>query len=455
MTTNTIQQKLNHRGVSVRRLNYVMAGITLVISVLLLFATFRARSGYREMRSYTENYIRWQKDAYDLQIASDYLTEQVRCFVETGDRVYLDNYFEEADVTRRRDNALEHVKQYLGEDEAYHSLEAAMRESVLLMDREYYAMRLMVEAMDYPLEAFPQPIRDVALRSADEALDAAVQKELARSMVFDQIYHDRKTEISTHTDNCIQALANKVEGQQVLTTDRLAHLLNQQRILIIVLIVVSVITMLITLFLVISPLLRAVVYIRAEQPIPITGSYEFQFLAKTYNLMYEASREQKEHLAFQATHDELTGAYNRSGYEFLMHNLDLTSAALLVIDVDKFKSINDTYGHETGDRALIKTAETLRGSFRSQDYVCRIGGDEFTVIMVHVNPNSGPMILDKIHRINEKLQMPGEEGEPAITVSCGVAFGQHIEDENHLFRVADEALYAVKHSGGCGCRIHE
>ena len=449
-----MEHKLNHRGVSVRRLNYVMAGITLVISVLLLFATYRARVGYKEMRGYTENYIRWQKDAYDLQIASDYLTEQVRCFVETGEREYLDNYFEEATVTRRRDNALAHVREYLGEDEAYRALEAAMRESVLLMDREYYAMRLMVEALDYPLADFPEPIRTVALRSADAAMSPQVQKDLARSMVFDQIYHDRKAEISAQTDKCVSALAERVESRQVVTADRLEHLLNQQRVIIIVLIMVTVITMLITLLLVISPLIRAVVYIRAEQPIPITGSYEFQFLAKTYNLMYEASREQKEQLAFQATHDEITGAYNRSGYEFLMKNLDLTTSALLVLDVDKFKSINDTYGHDVGDKALTKTAAALQGSFRSQDYICRIGGDEFTVIMLHVSPASGELIREKVRRINAMLQTPAEPGLPVLSVSCGVAFGSQAQDEDRLFRLADEELYAVKRSGGCGCRIH-
>ena len=447
------ENKVHRRGVSVRRLNYILAGITLVISVLLLFATYRARVGYKEMRSYTENYIHWQKDAYDMQIASDYLTEQVRCFAESGEQVYLNNYFREVEVERRRDNALEHVREYLGETEAYRALEDAMRESNLLMEREFYAMRLMVEAMGYPVEMFPEAIRAVSLSKPEAAMAAEVKKDLARRVVFDQTYRDRKTEISAHTDRCISAIAAQVERQEVVTADQLDRLLNQQRILIIVLIVVTIITMLLTLFLVISPLLRAVVYIRAEQPIPITGSYEFQFLARTYNLMYEANREQKEHLAYQATHDELTGAYNRSGYEFLMKNLDLSTAALLVVDLDKFKTINDTYGHDAGDKALFKTAETLRSSFRSQDYVCRIGGDEFTVIMVHVKPAAGEMIREKLKRINEILQDPREEGLPALSVSCGVAFGTPSVNEEQLFLMADEVLYEVKRSGGCGCRI--
>lgn len=147
------------RGLSIRRFQFVMACVTLIISVLLLFATFMAKSGYSRMRENTDNYIQWERDANDLQLGSDYLTEQVRCFVETGKREYLDNYFEEADVTRRRDRALESIHEFMGDSPAYQSLEAAMRESVALMEREYYAMRLAIAAYGDDYTQYPEAVR--------------------------------------------------------------------------------------------------------------------------------------------------------------------------------------------------------------------------------------------------------------------------------------------------------
>ena len=442
---------LRKAGVSVRKLNYVMAMITVVLSVLLLFATVQAQTGYARMREHTENYVQWQREANELQRGSDYLTEQVRCFVQTGKREYLDNYFEEAEVARHRDKALESVREFTGETQAYRSLEAAMGESVALMEREYYAMRLTIAAYGNDIADFPEAVQAVRLADEDAQLPQAEQDALARSMVFDDAYHQKKEAISENTEACLAALAAEIDARQVETADEFDRILARQRLLIVLTILVAGSTMLLTMLLVISPLLRAVVYIRADEPIPIRGSNEFQFLAKTYNLMYEANREQKEQLAYEATHDSLTGIYNRSGYEFFLKNANWENSALVLFDVDKFKVVNDTYGHEAGDRVLAKVAEVLRRSFRSQDYVCRIGGDEFAVIMVHASNTPSDLIPQKVDRINDALASEAEG--PVVHVSCGVAYGASRMDVEETFRAADAALYRVKNAGGRGCEV--
>lgn len=451
-SVKTAERRFLQHGVSVRAINALMAAVTLLISVALLFTTYRTSEGYTEMRVNTDNFIRWQRSANALQTGSDYLTEQVRCFVETGEREFLDNYFEEAKVTRSRDIALAAMEEYHGTRLVYSMLRSALRESEELMNREYYAMRLKAEAMGGAADSYPEEIRAVALSEEDAKLPAQEKAALARSMVFDKVYHDKKQAISGLTQSCLGELTEELEGLQSESAEQVHTLLKNEKILIIVLIVVTISTMLVTMLLVISPLLRAVVFIRSEQPIPIRGSYEFRFLAKTYNLMYEASREQKEQLAFEVVHDRLTGVYNRSGYDFLIQNTDLETSALLILDVDKFKSINDRYGHEVGDRVLKRVTDVLRHSFRAQDYICRIGGDEFTVILRHVNESAGVQIQKKISHINEKL-MQGENGLPPVTVSCGVAFGSQLQAGDSLFRTADAALYRVKNTGGAGCKI--
>jgi diguanylate cyclase (GGDEF)-like protein len=124
------------------------------------------------------------------------------------------------------------------------------------------------------------------------------------------------------------------------------------------------------------------------------------------------------------------------------------------LDVDKFKQINDGNGHDLGDRALVKVAGTILKSFRSQDHVCRIGGDEFAVIMVHTDPGHTELVKRKVAHINELLGR-GEDGLPPISLSCGVAFGDESQDTEVVFKRADTALYAVKAAGGHDCRIGE
>jgi len=439
-------------GLSIRRLHFVLAVCTLIISVLLLIATFRANHGYSAMRGSTEDYIRWQRSAYELQVGSDVLTEQVRSYAETGDRRYMDGYFEEANVTRRRDRALESLREVLGGTPTYIALEAAMERSVALMEREYYSMLLTSEAAGLAPETLPQELRTLRLSDADAALSPAQQREKARSMVFDDTYRAEKSVISEDMNACFDELVTEIGNRQMQTGSELLRLLNGQRLLIILLIVLTISTLSLTLMLVISPLLRAVVFIRADQPIPITGSNEFRFLARTYNLMYESKREQSEQLAFEATHDALTGVYNRSGYDFLMRNLDLTECALLVLDIDHFKAVNDSFGHEMGDRVLRRAAQTLSDSFRSQDYVCRIGGDEFAVILRSISPESAPPIREKLREINVLLAA-GDGTLPPFSLSCGVAFGAEHSGAEELFQAADAALYRVKNNGRSGCEI--
>lgn len=444
--------KPGRHGISAKYANILMAAITLVISALLIVATYRATTGYSEMQISTDHYIQWQKDASELQTGSDILTEQVRCFAETGKREYLDAYFKEANETKHRDRAVSSIHDFVGETPAYQNLVSAMSESVALMDREYYSMRLKIEACGYDIEDFPEVIRQTELKREDAALPLVEKDAMARSMVFDDIYHDKKDAISRKVQECLDDLAKEVGEQQKETADRLESLLSRQRILIIITIAITILMLLVTLMLMVNPLLQSIIYIRAEKPLPIKGSKEFQVLAKTYNLMFEANRERKEQLAFEATHDKLTEVYNRNGYDFICKNTDWDSAALILFDLDRFKPINDTYGHKMGDMVLARVARTISNEFRSQDYVCRIGGDEFAVIMVHTDPGSADLIRKKVDSINKSLSA-SQDGIPPVQLSCGAAYGVLIKDYDKRFKAADAALYRVKNSGGSGCEV--
>ncbi len=124
------------------------------------------------------------------------------------------------------------------------------------------------------------------------------------------------------------------------------------------------------------------------------------------------------------------------------------------MDVDNFKNVNDTYGHDTGDKILIKIVQTLKDNFRSIDYICRIGGDEFVVLMVHAEPEMKELLSAKIEQINKTLA-DTSDGLPPISISAGVAFGTCIGDEENIIEKADEALYRIKRSGKNGIAFFE
>ena len=169
--------------------------------------------------------------------------------------------------------------------------------------------------------------------------------------------------------------------------------------------------------------------------------------------MYSAYKKSIESLNYKASHDELTGAYNRAGYDLIRESLDMNTTAMLLFDADQFKTINDQYGHETGDRVLQKITATLQNNFRSDDYVCRIGGDEFVVFMVHVSGDKRQLIENKVKQINRDLSA-GADGLPPVTLSVGVSFNPEGNDSKEMFRQADIALYYVKDHGRDGVSFY-
>ena len=122
---------------------------------------------------------------------------------------------------------------------------------------------------------------------------------------------------------------------------------------------------------------------------------------------------------------------------------------MFIFDVDHFKEFNDRYGHDMSDRVLQKVAATLTGNFRTEDYVCRFGGDEFTVLMVHATSAMRELVENKIERIRETLRDTAD-GLPVITLSIGVAFSDRPDPTDDILKDADTALYVTKERGRDG-----
>lgn len=160
-----------------------------------------------------------------------------------------------------------------------------------------------------------------------------------------------------------------------------------------------------------------------------------------------------------AVHDALTGVYTfrvldqRLEEELARASRVGTTLAVLFIDLDKFKPINDTYGHQVGNEVLRGVAEVLQDATRSTDIVCRYGGDEFVVILVNPDREGAGRVAEQIRRGIEDFRVSTPNGEEAgVTVSIGVAYHSGNTQTNltgeELMAEADAALYVAKAQGG-------
>ena len=442
-------KRIKKRGIKLYRLSIFMLILSVITAGLLYYSMTMTSKINDETAELTVQLGKYRSDAYELQIASDYLTDRIRSFVLTGEKKYLDDYFEEVNVTKRRERAIEELEKNREGLPSVANLKAAMEDSVALQSLEYYAARLTVEANDEDVSTYPEEIKEVTLSETDKAKTASEKKDAAIEAAFGKEYHEAKEAISLHMNDCLSDISEELSKEQENISERLKTQVFTEHLLTIILSVFMFILVVIVLKLVVFPLKDSVKLIRKEKNLPLKGAYEVRFLAKTYNLMHNTSVKSFEKLNFEATHDELTGLYNRRGYDFLLENIDIETSALLLVDLDEFKQINDTYGHEVGDRILKEVSEILHSSFRNRDYICRFGGDEMAVIMVHADPSMKPLIERKINDVNKELQADKDD-LPAISISVGVAFGREGISLEKLFKNADDALYRVKENGRCG-----
>lgn len=173
-----------------------------------------------------------------------------------------------------------------------------------------------------------------------------------------------------------------------------------------------------------------------------------------------AEREKSEELEWASEHDALTGLPNRRAFQSRLQAAVLRSmrenskVGLLIIDLDHFKHVNDTLGHSAGDAMLKQFAARLRKNLRSGDFVSRIGGDEFAILVENIS--SGDDLLVVGEKAAAALKSPVRIQGRALSGGASIGGAQFPDDAqsaNELFKVADTALYALKAEGRGGTKL--
>jgi diguanylate cyclase len=156
-----------------------------------------------------------------------------------------------------------------------------------------------------------------------------------------------------------------------------------------------------------------------------------------------------------ASTDSLTSLLNRRAFTELVDGYlkrveeseKRTCGALLVIDVDHFKAVNDKFGHATGDEALKLIAQTIRNTVREADLVGRVGGEEFCVFMPGQGRESAEAVAERIRVAVTQTEFAPDGARHALSISVGGVAFDDVSPFSDLYRTADERLYAAKHNG--------
>ena len=424
----------NPHGFRVGVLSAFLVVLAAIISVVFMLSVQRINQTYDEFEKATDNYLECESAANDMKEASNYLTIQVRSFIVTQDTEYFDNYFEEANVNMRREKAVATLESLDANDSMY--LSEALTDSVELMDIEYYAMKLVCEAKGYQsLSENATLLESVDLKPEDAALSPDDKIALATELVFSDEYMQHVARIESNVQKCKEVLVDGIDDVRDAGAEALHQLILVQQVLTVVLFAVVLLLIISVVHLILWPIRTYITHIKKNSPLPNTGAYELRYLVKAYNEMYDDNL--KNHDA-----ERLLGVYSDEPY------------ALLLIDADYFKQVNDSLGHDVGDAVLKKISSQLSQAFRATDYPCRIGGDEFAVVMTEMNESLKHVVSSKIATVVEGLA-DTSDGLPPMTLSIGVAFNDGTLSGDQIFKNADSALYLAKEAGRNGYRFYE
>jgi|GEM_PF-5473329 len=175
---------------------------------------------------------------------------------------------------------------------------------------------------------------------------------------------------------------------------------------------------------------------------------------ETANLNLQAALEREKLLSRT---DSLTGVNNRRHFfELAEDKLALASRykqplAVMMFDLDHFKKVNDSYGHDIGDKVLVQVLQVIREKVRTTDVIGRYGGEEFIILLPMTNVVQAHILAERIRTAVEQLRVPSsEEGDVRTSISIGITELDHdssIQTVDELFRRADKALYGAKHAG--------
>lgn len=443
------------KGIKIQFVNIISIFFTAFIFIITLYISNEVRTEYKAIDIIFEKVKICEQNSALIKEKLTFLSEQARAFVVTQKDKYSAAFLNEIFNGRSMIKAINTIENECSPSEVMmrRLKNAVIDQTKILAEKEMYSMRLAYKAKN-DLD-IPKTFQEIQIKAEDKMLSNEELLTKALNKLFEDSYIIQRQRIFDNCTLAIEAVEQQIRNEFSNKTSDLGKSLTKLRISYFLLMVVNFSFFVLFVILVIRPLRIIGERINKDEKLDYKGAAELKKIAYRYNEIYSIKAKREKSLLKKAEYDQLTGILNRRAFD----QICTTSAqkkmpiALLLIDLDNFKSINDSYGHSGGDTALKVLAKALKEAFRANDYIARIGGDEFAAILPEFLYNEAEIIKQKIASVNKKLEN-NAEGIKKLSVSVGVAFSETGFSEK-LFNNADAALYAVKENGKCGCKIYE
>ena len=397
--------------------------------------------------------IACNKAANSLQTESDMLTLCINNYVDTGNTESIFEYYRIID-TKQREGEIEKAEKYNVDCTA---LRNALEYSDELAEIERHAFALVSAANGIGNDA-PTQVKNYPLSAEELSLSPDEKIAEAQNIVHSKNYNDYKRNISQQINIFENNVLFKTEYDLIDETEDIANSMNRIN-LFAVLGNVLVIVMAAVLYKNVTSVLKKYIRsIESNEHIASSGTSEMVYLADVFNNYIDLRNAEQQDLRSKAELDSLTGIANRRALNaFIKERLaDRNSkGAFLYIDIDNFKSINDTHGHDAGDKLLIAFAKSLRDNLADADFAARLGGDEFAVWIDGVDKNDSAPISSFFDSVRKcRTDLP-DNIAVTVNASAGVCFYSGDDTAESLIGKADAALYEVKRSQKSGMKIYD
>lgn len=413
--------------------------LKLALYLLVLFSVSITSSMLTfKLESYGDEKLEWVIHTHEVITNSEKLLSSIKD-AETGQRGFL---------LTQEVNYLQPY--YTGQSEAKRVFDIL---TMLTRDNQKQQASLMhmSEVMALKFDELALTVDLVQNNKLSEALN--IVKEDKGKVYMDDLRLDL-----TEFINIELLLLEKRKGDYKENRSQLVTLIKLQMVFLVFLAIATVFFMKRNLFDPLSLLLSSTRKMQQGTKLNISDiveKNEMGNLLSAFYTMNEIVHEKTEALTYKAHHDELTGLKNRSmvnddlDYALQHAKRSHTKIAVYFIDLNKFKEINDTLGHDVGDEVLVKTAQLLTKVVRRRDNVYRLGGDEFLIIGQEITQNSGVKRLSS--KLLDQFSIPMIIGtEPMdISLSIGVSvYPDHSQDGEELIKFSDIAMYEAKKEEG-------
>ncbi len=452
-TTKGSKKKREKRGIHIMTLTVIMLVMITASCAIMFVSNYNLKKQYADVIASDDAYKNTQHQSQILEDSIAYMSEQLQNFVITGNATYMNNYFNEVNSPSRQ-NAIDKIGATDEEKKQIKGIQVRLDSLVL---RDTHIMKLVSRAHNIYGGSLPDEIVNTPLSDEERKMSPSQWQSLAENLITAQDYQDMKNRINSDIDRFLNRILAR-QNQKMLDEEKsLEQRIQYQQILCCIVTGVIFIACAFLYLQVIRILKAYSVNILRNKPLNRKGVYELRSLADAYNENWEAKEQKEKKLQKMANHDALTGIFNRGAFEKSVSERLLTAeqdtGLFLLIDVDKFKLVNDNYGHDMGDKVLKLVATTLCEHFRNEDVVGRFGGDEFAIWIPSLPKEHIRYIKERIQDINGYLTTL-EKPYPQFSLSVGIAFSQRGDSFHQVYTRADQALYIVKEHGRCGCRVY-